>query len=163
MGKILKFLIFVMNYWDYNTNAYMYSVSIWAIRLVLFFSKEKSFIGFYRNQWIIRMNEVPSQTKCINGSVHVRKSLMLDQLLRDIKQGWQWISKSLFFFKVWGHFLFSQQFDLLSRLLKPVSFSLYLPLSHILITIPGRFDAISFTNRNKHYLYWMIDSFIESG
>ena len=152
-----------MNYWDYNTNTYMYSVSIWAIRLVLFFSKEKSFIGFYRNQWIIRMNEVPSQTKCINGSVHVRKSLMLDQLLRDIKQGWQWISKSLFFFKVWGHFLFSQQFDLLSRLLKPVSFSLYLPLSHILITIPGRFDAISFTHRNKHYLYWMIDSFIESG
>ena len=67
----------------------MYSVSIWAIRLVLFFSKEKSFIGFYRNQWIIRMNEVPSQTKCINGSVHVRKSLMLDQLLRDVKQGWQ--------------------------------------------------------------------------
>lgn len=162
MGKILKFLIFVINYWDYDTNAYMYSVSIWAIRLVLLFSKKKSLIGFYRNQWIIRMNEVPSQTKCLYGSVHVRKSLMLDQLLRDIKQGWQEFLSLCFFFKVWEHFLFSLQFDLPSRLLKPVSFSLYLPLSHILITIPGKFDAISFTNRNKHYLFWMIDSFIES-
>lgn len=36
--SILKFLIFVINYY-HDTNAYMYSVSIWAIRLALFREK----------------------------------------------------------------------------------------------------------------------------
>lgn len=46
----------------------MDTVSSWATRMIIFFTEKKSIIGFYRNQWIIRMNEVTSQTKCIHSS-----------------------------------------------------------------------------------------------
>lgn len=64
---------------------YLFGLPDWYIFLV----RKISFIGFYRNQWIIRMNEVPPQTECIHGSAHVKKGLMLDQLFRDNKQDQQ--------------------------------------------------------------------------
>lgn len=51
----------------------MHTVAIRAIILLTFFSKKKAIIGFYRNQWIITMSEVPPLAKYILGSGQCQK------------------------------------------------------------------------------------------